>query len=347
VPAILTVCPTDPRLAQWAMMFEERASALGRWWGTTRLVRFCLTDGCLVLPREVAVVEKATINGMPLRTENEWFQFVRPHVSCDPKSNCFTGSCSVCNCCGCGDVVLEDHLTDCSFTKTIGTNKKIRTYIGGLSDVGKKVIYQGYDKNGVWIRTNFGGFVQDGEQVTLASPFVDTTTIWAAGSPTGVIKDVTDWRLLVYELDTGTILEGKQLAIYQPDETIPTYRVMNITNFNRVGGCSSTSTTRTLLAIVSVNPMPIKNDNDWLLFQNLATYQDGMQAIKYWEEGNAAMGNSFFYGDAAPARNREGNPRMDFRHGAIPMLQAERRKMTGDRTTVNLQHDGVSTAGFL
>ena len=337
IPALAGVCPTDPRLLQWVNSFQERASNLGRFWGTTQLAQFCVSDGCIVLPREVAVVESAKLNGVPMRMGNEWYQFVKPHLCLD---DC---SCrNSCSCCGCGPMTLEDHLTTCSFSKTTASNKKLRIYPGNVADVGKKILFQGYDSNGIWVRTTIGGVRSDGEQVTLAVPFVDTATTWGPGAPTGVIKDATAYRVLVYELHTTTAAE-RLIAEYQPSETRPMYRQTYIPGFTN-GSCAAG---KTLLAIVSLQHIPIEVDNDWLLFQNLSAYQDGVQAIKYWEEGNVAMGDAFFYGIQVGSRNGRGVLRNVSRGGAIPALQAELRKMTGDRTTIRVGLDSVNLAGFL
>lgn len=340
LPALVNVCPDDPRLIQWVNSFQERASNQGKFWGSTQLVQFCLSDGCLVLPREVAVIESAKLNGVPMTMGNEWYQFVKPHA-------CLEGGIyggARCGCCGCGPMTLEDHLTTCSFSKTLGLNKKLRVYPGNVADVGKKIIFQGSDANGIWVRTTIDGVRSDGEQVTLALPFVDTVMTWGPGAPVAVIKDATAYRVLVYELNNDTAIE-RQIAEYQPSETRPMYRTMKIPGFRKcnTNGCRTTST---LLAIVSLQAIPVVVDNDWLLFKNLNAYQDGIQAVKYWEEGNIAMGDAFFYGTPGPSRNGRGVLRNVSRGGALPTLQAELRKMTGDRTTVRVALDSVNLAGW-
>lgn len=342
------VCPTDPRLTQWANNFEDRALAEGRWWGATALYRFCISSACnVVLPREVAVIEAANLNGMPMDTGTIWNPFVRPHLPC---GSILSSGCG----CGCGcntRFSLQDKNTAASFATTQGTNKKIRVYPTNVADVGKKIIIQGYDSNGIWVRTSYGGSVQDGEQVTLALPHVDTTTVWGpslnkqcVGAPVNVIKDPTSYRVLLYSLSTVDATEI-QLARYEPNETNPMYRVVTIPRFRHSSSCGCSSST--LTAIASLQHIPVTHDTDFLLFQNMAAYQMGVMAEKYMEEGDFGRFNAYFYGTQVNSKNARGATKAVGQGGAIPTLQAELRKMTGDSTVINIQQSVTNLAGFV
>lgn len=342
----VNICPEDERFPQWVNNFQERAFALGRWWGSTQLLRLCVSSSCVVLPREVAVIEAANFNccgGIAMR--NSWHQFIRPHACCDGTYNrshalpICTGGRRGCSCCGCSEYGFEDRDTVSSFGFT-NAGQKIRIYPGGASDEGKKIILKGYDSNGVWVRTSFDGIVQDGEQVTLALPFVNSATTWGAGNPLGVLKDETDYRVLMYALDVSTATETHQIADYQPSETRPMYRRMSLP-----GNCSSS--TQTIQAIVSLQHIPVVDDNDFLLFQNLAAYTDGVLGEIARENGDHLKADAYFYGLPKPSRNMRGVLRHSYGMGAIPLLEAELRKQTGDRTSVSIQHDGVNLAGFI
>lgn len=349
-PAVLNVPPDDSRIPQWLNGFQERALNRGRWWGTTQLARFCISNGCLTLPREVAVIEQATLNGERLHMGNLWYQMIRPHVNHSSAGNIVglpLNSCQSnrCGCgCGCSQMTMEERSTAASFATTTGTNQKIRVY-SNTADNGKHIIVQGYDKNGIWVRTVIDGLPSDGERLTLTAPFVDSVTIWGSGAPNAVIKDETNYRVLVYSVDATS---GAELAIaeYQPTELNPMYRVMKIPGFSQ-GSCGSGCSTSSLMAVVSLQHIPVKYDTDWLLFTNLMAYQYGMLAEKYFEEGNVAMGNVYLFGAAMPARNARGVLRVTASDGAIPMLESELRKMTGDRTSVNMDYAGVNLIGFV
>lgn len=342
IPEVLNVCADDSRIADWANSFQERAWARGRWWGSFQLMRLCLTNGCIILPREVAVIEAAKIDGVPVGMGNMWYQFIKPHLECNRIVN---GSPNTrCQCCGCGPWTVEDRGTVASFSTTTGTNQKIRAYPGHADDVGKKIVFQGYDSNGNWVRLpNSDGVVIDGEEVVLALPFSTTNTIWNPGAPTGVIKELTDYRVLVYSVD-ATSGDESAIADYQPSETEPMYRMVSIPKFNT---CGCDGAERTMLAVVSLQHIPVSADNDWLLFQNLAAYKFGLMAEKAYEEGNIELGDAYFFGRTRPSRNARGVLRHTYGDGAIPALEAELRKMSGDQTSVQIQYSTINLAGFM
>src|SRR5262249_32957836 len=99
---------------------------------------------------------------------------------------------------------------------TIHGTKILRIYPGAPSDIGKKLTFFGQDKNGLWVRSVIDGVYQDGEQVTLADPFVDTVTEWSTIA--GVQKDVTDEQVLVYAHDSASTTLTP-IAAYQYWET--------------------------------------------------------------------------------------------------------------------------------
>lgn len=334
IPAQLTVCADDPRFLQWTNEAQELMLAQGRWWGSVKEVQFCVSDGCITWPREVAVIEQVAVCGQPIRINSMWYQYQRNLACvshCDGCSTTSRGSIGA----SCNHLRMIEHGTAASFATTLGQNKTLRTYVSNLADVGRKITFQGYDKNGIWVRTQVAGLWIDGEQVTLANPFVDTITVWNPGAPTGVLKAPTVQRVLVYEHNIDTDMD-RQIATYQPSETHPIYRVSFVPGFKNVKccGCSTTDATppRTVNAIVSLQHIPLESDNDWLLFTNLSAYKAAMMAVVAWEVGDAAKGNFYFYGTQAGPSNARGAMRVVNRGGAIPLLAAELRKMTGDRT---------------
>jgi hypothetical protein len=110
-----------------------------------------------------------------------------------------------------------------SFSDLNGTDKKLRTYTSVTADAGLKVLFQGYDENGDWIRTQdpTTNVWKDGEEVVLTSSYVDTTNFFSTLS--AVQKPVSEGNVKVYERDTTNSTQ-RLIADYQPSETRPTYR---------------------------------------------------------------------------------------------------------------------------
>ena len=314
----------------------------GRWVGSVMEAQFCVdAGGCIVFPREVAVIEQIAVCGQPIAIENGWYQFTRLLANMEQCAGCST-SCGNQNICQCGHLAMRERRGEAvSFATTIGANKVIRCYPTNAADVGKTLVFQGRDANGIWVRTTIGGVVADGEEVALALPHVDTTTVWGAGAPAAVVKEATDYRVLVYEHDTVTGLE-RALAEYEPGETRPGYRVGYVPGMANVSccGCDCTAEAlRTITAMVSLRSVPLTAPGDWLVLQNLPAYKAAMIAVKAWEDGDVARGDFYFYGTSAASRNARGTLRVVNRGGAIPLLQAELRKYTADRVNAFIYTD--------
>ncbi|PTG43332.1 hypothetical protein BUY09_11605 [Staphylococcus chromogenes] len=103
---------------------------------------------------------------------------------------------------------------------------------------------------------------------------------------------------------------------------------------------------------MSLQHVELRAPGDWLVLQNLSAYKAAMMAVKAWEEGDAAKGDFYFYGTSGPSSNGRGVLRVVNRGGAIPLLNAELRKMTSDRTAAYVYVDETekyprTMAGFI
>lgn len=330
--AAVNLCRDDPRIAMMVNEFELQALSYGRWWGTTQLIQVCsVSNGCLVLPRGVATVEAVRVGCRTIRPGNIYGDFLREHMP-------WVGG-SACSCCGCEGVSMSEGGMVPSYGTTTGTNSKIRLYPTVAADVGKKLIIQGKDSNGIWVRRTIDGAIGDGEQVTLALPYVDTVTVWGPGAPMAVMKEATTGRVQMFAVEQTTLVET-QLAEYQPTETEPSYRRVYLS-----GACEDSCSS--LQAVVSLDQTTIENENDWLLFSNMEAYRQGVQSIRYRDEGNQQLADAYFFGSNRSSKNGRGVLRYAEGMGALPILRAELRKMTGDRTEIAIQHQGLDLTGFI
>lgn len=346
IQSAVGVCADDPRLVEWLNNSESRMLNQGRWWGSIRQMVLCVTDGCITFPREVENFEQLSINNqnVPIFTQSygytQSWAVVKPCAGCCGAGGVQVGPFSGLGWASCGHLQGRDQGQASSFAVTRSNNKFLRVYCN-VADVGKQIIFQGRDENGIWVRTSIDGSIQDGEQVTLAMPYVDTTTIWGPGNPVcpGVIKDETDYLVRVYAVDPDGVETA--IAVYQPSETRPTYRTLKIPNFRGIqrNCCPAGENTVNMTCLVKLAHVPIATDNDWLIFENIMAYQSAIQAEKYYQEGNFAAGNTYFYGtQAAPSNGRNGM-RVVNRGAAIPLLQAELQSKGGGRTDIFTHFD--------
>jgi hypothetical protein len=334
---------------------EEEMQNYGRWWGSITEAQFCIRKGCVVFPREVATIEQIAICGQPMTIENSWYQWTQnlaTIASCGGSCSSDTCNTNISGVCGCGHLGMRMQARfAASFDWTVGENKALRFYPTHSSDVGKKIVVQGYDENNIWVRTSFDGSVQDGEQVTLALPYVDTTTVWYPGAPSAIQKEATSYRVLLYEVNTSTGDE-RALGVYQPSETNPEYRVATIPGFRYIkcGGCcdaDSSNPPRTITALVKLHHIPLSADRDWLLFRNLQAYRYAMLSQFHRRNGNFDLANAFMFGTPAPRQSRMSNQATLSKGGAIPLLRAELRSMTGDNTTAYVHREATNSFPYM
>jgi len=171
---------------------------------------------------------------------------------------------------------LIDQDVAVSFSDIAGTGKKLRLYPSTLTatpDTGTKVLLQGYDDDGAWIRTQDGSNYVDGEYVTMTASYVETTNNFSSLS--GVQKPDTKGNVTVkeYNVSAETV---RTIAEYEPLENLPTYRRSMIPGI-------STSTTITVTG--KLRFIPAQNDTDWLHINNQPALKLMVMAVRK-EENN-------------------------------------------------------------
>lgn len=289
---MLGLCVNDPRTLPWLNEGREQLlnRMIGGWWGCTVRMQLCPSSGCLVWPREVADIVAVALCGTPIPIRNGWFEFIENlnHVE----------NCDSCDCgCRCGGLIMHnDETTVPSAFSVLTTGNSIRIYPSDESDVGKTMLIQGYDKNQIWVRSEVGGAVIDGEQVTLALPYVDTTTLWLRGAPLAIQRQATNYVVRMYEHDV-TNGGDRLLANYQPDETRPNYRRSILPGLagsrcapsrsNCACGDGTTNSTPPLLTVIAkLGYAPVSSDYDWVYPSNLVALKFAMRSRKRDEEND-------------------------------------------------------------
>jgi len=102
---------------------------------------------------------------------------------------------------------------------------KVVVYLDSPADNGKQFIIYGYDSNGRQLQRTIGGATLKGYQV----PTLFGYAIPDAGAPeiariTGIYKEVTVGAMRLSTIDDSGPSTGVTLGIYEPDETLPQYR---------------------------------------------------------------------------------------------------------------------------
>ena len=211
IARVIGTCTDDSRVYEYINQACRRLLHKGLWAGAYGRFTIFTNNGCITWPRQIETIEAVADCCAVGTVRNQWFEFQE------------TGFGLV-N--GGGQVCLGNQLLDRGTVVSYrdlsgGTNNYLRVYPGDLSDVGKTITLQGTDNNGQWIRTQSGGVWIDGEKVTLALPYVQTTKKFT--TLTGVIRQATNTVSRLYEYDATTLAET-DIAVYDPDETLPQYR---------------------------------------------------------------------------------------------------------------------------
>jgi hypothetical protein len=265
VARVLGFCIDDARVASYTNEAIRRLLNKGLWAGCYGRFTIYTSDGCIVWPRMIETIESvATCFGVG-QVRNQWFEFLEGGFGLQsggtevtPWGGAYYSGSN-----------LLDKGSVCSYKEMSGnTTSKIRVYPGDASDAGKYITLQGYDQNGNWIRTTTGpgGAWIDGERIALAMPFGQTSNYFT--SLTTVIREATNTVSRLYEYNLTTTLEI-DIAVYDPDETLPEYRksMMPINCTPTSGstcGCTNDGTVP-VTVMAKLRHIPVSQDNDLVI----------------------------------------------------------------------------------
>lgn len=210
IARLLSMGGTDARVVDYINEAQQRLMYKGKWPGT--YVRYAVTNssGTITWPRQLETIETVAIDDLPGIVRNEWYEFLESGPGLLDSADC-------------DSYTLVDRGEAPCFSDLNDTDKKLRTYTSVTADAGLKVLFQGYDENGDWVRTQdpATNVWKDGEEVELTTTYVDTLNFF--GTLSAVQKPVSEGNVKVYEWDTTNSTQ-RLIADYQPSETRPTYR---------------------------------------------------------------------------------------------------------------------------
>ena len=308
----LNLCATDARTTEYINEAQRRLIESGKWKGTYGKFTICVTDGCIAWPRQIETIESVALNQNVGTVRNDWFEFVESGYGLfDNKDNV--------------GYQLIDRGESPTQKDMSGAGKKIRVYAFVAADAGKTINIQGYDENNNWVRTQSGGSYIDGETVTLINGFVDTTTVFK--SITGVRKDVTQANVQLYELTDASAPTLVDLATYEPDETLPSYRRSLIPSLGGAAGCEDGTDKKVAVTVIAkLRFINAVNDTDVLMVSDLYAIKNMANAIKLEE-------------------NRDFGAASEYRNLAFDSLQNQLANYMGDGAVPVLQMTNLNTHG--
>lgn len=297
----LNLGPTDDRLLKYVNEACERFFWKGEnFWGLTQRFAMCVRNNCVTLPRQVAAIESIWVCGQPLTIRNQWFESLAsgPGLQSNRRGN---GSCSTGNCSGNNGWLYDwnsswgntyDRGQACTFRDIVGVNKKVRVYADVAEAEGAVINLQGYDENGIWIRTEPDGEGTgwiEGENVAISTTPTNSTKIFS--NLVAVQKPITNGnvRLYTYNTDDATQIA---IAVYEPSETLPTYRRVFIPGLECVQCCNDLDEEGEACELKKIDLIgrmefiPAQVAADWILPACPSAIKDMVQSIRLMENNN-------------------------------------------------------------
>lgn len=285
VAEVLGGCSTDAKVALRLNEAQERLlnrpmNPVGSWCR----YRVCVSDSCVILPRQVRTVLAFWVCSCPGTFVSEMHEM----ASYDEGGyGLLDGDSGMC-----GTLLLDRGVACCHANVTSATTvapKKIQAVASDTSDNGKKITLRYVKADGNRQYTSIGGVVQEGEELTLSTAGVLTSATVKTGGLYHVVKGVTNHPVRLYSYNTVTATQWRLMALYEPSETLPIYRRMLLPGIEDVSGCASgqdSDDPKAVTMLVRLQHIPVVVDNDPLVINNAPALLDMVTAIKLRRERN-------------------------------------------------------------
>ncbi len=273
---VASVCSSSERFVSLVNQAQRRLLRRGNWFSTEQLVRFCIYDRCLTLPRYVATLLGLRHCGcQPAQIFNNWYAIYGPSAHWNSSF-----------------VVRDDGQSPTFNSIANPLGSPIRYHVVKANDVGKTITIFGTQFGGQPLQElDANGNWRDGLTITAARPFAQTSVL--VTHITSVLREATQGMSYLYEAyDTTTNpVTLRALATYDPGETNPRYRRVRLDNLCMASGCEDAHGRRIIAmeALVKLAFVPVVHDWDFLLIDNMDAMKMMIQAIKK-EEANDFQG---------------------------------------------------------
>lgn len=277
IRTVAGVAPSSVEFVQRINGAVRQLTRRGNWWGTVQTMNACIYDGCVVWPRYVETVLAVNLSHHRVNLFNHWYEFIAWNDSHRHLYQCHKRGESV----GIADGVVPVYRN----LPTDGTAYKLEVYLDNLKDIGKTITIYGFDQYGQVIRTTWPDqSIREGLVLSIGSNVNGALTPYTiTANPiqriTRIMKDVTVGNVRLYAQDASGNLTD--LAVYAPTETNPAYVR---TKLPRPILCNCA--TGQIEALVKLAFIPVVNDSDLILIENLDALRDMLQAITYKEAGD-------------------------------------------------------------
>lgn len=275
---VLNLNPNDARVLDTVNRAIERLLYEGQSVGTTFRYAVCVSERCLVWPREVETILAAWICNRPVTLRGSFYEALENGPGLSSADSCGPY------------LTLIDRGNTVTFDWVTTSGYKLSIYSDGTESAGT-VLLRYYDSTGNKVYTTFSGSVIEGERLTIpaAGGYTDSTYEVLPYGLYGVIKPVTNRTIRLYakKISDGSL---KPLAYYEPDETIPEYRHSYISELESSSSCEETQVTIEAKARF----IPAINDDSILLIQHSDAIRLACQAVRKEEDNLGGEADTYW-----------------------------------------------------
>ncbi len=266
----------------------------GNWWQTEVLLRMCVTGCRIVWPKYVG-----TITGIrfccfgQMQLQNNWYGILGPMGSPGAIGAGY-GAFNGLGYDGWIAPTMFDRDTAPTHTQITGnTGKYVRYNVVKANDYGKTIRIYGTQFGGQPLQEKVNGVWQMGITLTAANPFAQSSVLVTRIDQ--VVRERTEGMTYLYQYDP--IANNQlQLAVYEPNETNPQYRVSQVTGFNQIRGNEDANGQRiwTCDAMVKLQYFPVVHERDFLFIGDYDALAFGIQALNFDNASDAQNAETYF-----------------------------------------------------
>lgn len=283
--AVMNIAGVSPGGTQFRQMTNasvERLMRRGDWNGSVVPIFVCVSRGCIVWPRYVKWPRYINVcNRSFVPIKNMWWDFIPNHRSggwTDSDWSTWIAS-------GWGGPRVEVAVQPKTplFQDILGEGRTVRAYPSTPLDNNQTVTIYGVDNNGQPLTTTGAGAWTPGLKVQLKLPYAEFSNQGSAvlvRRIDRVIKDETQGPVRLYAWNAASsVLED--LAYYEGSETNPDYLKTQIRS--PACGCSNSdgsAQTFGVVALVKLQHVPVKNDDDLVIIDNVEAMKNMFMAIR-------------------------------------------------------------------
>jgi hypothetical protein len=266
------VCASSAKFIDLVNRSQRMLLRRGDWFDTEWVVAFCVSGCIIAWPRWVGAVRGIRFGcSKPGQLFNNNFSFVGPHHR-HSGFHC--------------DAVVEDANLGPTANEVSGTTGKlIRYYTTKTTDIGKTITLFGTQYGGQPLQEQINGVWQNGMTLTAAAPWATNSVLVTRID--AVNRQATDGMAYLYEYDPSANTL-RDLAAFEPNDTNPRIRRSRIMSspYNASKPDANGICWTTVEALIKLEFIPVKNDRDFLMIDNMDALIYMFNSIKQNEAGD-------------------------------------------------------------